>query len=42
MRTDTPENVPTHLLEHPEQYITKSGKFLRATSLDELRSSLIY
>ena len=36
MRTDTPENVPTHLLEHPEQYITKSGKFLRATSLDEL------
>ena len=26
MRTDTPENVPTHLLEHPEQYITKVGK----------------
>lgn len=36
MRSDTPKDVPTHLLEHPEQYITRSGKFLRATSLDEL------
>ena len=36
VKLDSPENVPTHLLEHPEQYITKSGKFLRATSLDEL------
>ncbi len=36
MRTDTPKDVPTHLLENPEQYITKTGKFLRKTSLDEL------
>lgn len=36
MRVDTPRDVPTHLLENPEQYITKTGKFLRKTSLDEL------
>ncbi len=36
MRIDTPKNTPTHLLEHPEQFITKMGKFLRKTSLDEL------
>ena len=36
MRTDTPKDTPTHLLENPEQYITKVGKFLRKTSLDEL------
>mgnify|MGYP000941339555 FL=1 len=36
MRIDTPKDVPTHLLENPEQYITKMGKFLRKTSLDEL------
>ena len=36
MRSDTPKDVPTHRLENPDQYITKSGKFLRATSLDEL------
>lgn len=36
MRIDTPKDVPTHLLENPEQYITKTGKFLRKTSLDEL------
>lgn len=36
MRTDTPKDVPTHLLDNPEQYITKVGKFLRKTSLDEL------
>ncbi len=35
MRTDTPD-VPTHLLEKPEQWITPIGKFLRKTSLDEL------
>ena len=35
MRIDTP-NVPTHLLENPEQWITPIGKFLRKTSLDEL------
>lgn len=36
MRIDTPKDCPTHLLENPEQYITKVGKFLRKTSLDEL------
>lgn len=36
MRTDTPKDMPTHLLKDPEQYITKVGKFLRKTSLDEL------
>lgn len=36
MRIDTPKDVPTHLLKNPEQYITKVGKFLRKTSLDEL------
>lgn len=36
MRTDTPKDMPTHLLQNPEQYITKVGKFLRKTSLDEL------
>ncbi len=36
MRRDTPRDMPTHLLENPEQYITKVGKFLRKTSLDEL------
>ena len=36
MRTDTPKDMPTHLLADPEQYITRVGKFLRKTSLDEL------
>lgn len=36
MRIDTPKDTPTHLLYNPEQYITKMGKFLRKTSLDEL------
>lgn len=36
MRTDTPKDVPTHLLKDPEQFITRSGRFLRRTSLDEL------
>lgn len=36
MRIDTPSDKPTHLLENPEQWITKTGKFLRKTSLDEL------
>jgi len=36
MRVDTPKEIPTHLLENPEQYITRIGKFLRKTSLDEL------
>ena len=36
MKTSTPHDMPTHLLENPEQYITKVGAFLRKTSLDEL------
>ena len=36
MRTDTPRDMPTHLLENPDQYITRVGKVLRKTSLDEL------
>ena len=36
MRIDTPKDMPTHLLSNPEQYITRVGKFLRKTSLDEL------
>lgn len=36
MKIDTPSDTPTHLLENPEQYITRVGKFLRKTSLDEL------
>ena len=36
MKMSTPHDTPTHLLENPEQYITKIGKFLRTTSLDEL------
>ena len=33
MRTDTPKDMPTHMLTNPEQYITKAGAFLRKTSL---------
>ena len=36
MRTDTPKDVPTHLLSDPTKWITKTGAFLRRTSLDEL------
>src|SRR5690625_7540614 len=36
MRIDTPKDTPTHLLDNPDQYITRVGKFLRKTSLDEL------
>ncbi|MDY3225999.1 MAG: sugar transferase [Candidatus Faecousia sp.] len=36
MKMDTPRDVPTHLLENPEQYITRVGRVLRKTSLDEL------
>ena len=36
MRTDAPKDMPTHLLSSPDAYITKVGKFLRQTSLDEL------
>jgi lipopolysaccharide/colanic/teichoic acid biosynthesis glycosyltransferase/glycosyltransferase involved in cell wall biosynthesis len=40
MRIDAPSNVPTHLLENPEDYITRVGRFLRRTSLDELPQML--
>ncbi|MDQ0359819.1 sugar transferase [Breznakia pachnodae] len=36
MRVDTPKDAPTHLLQNPDYYITKIGKFLRKSSLDEL------
>lgn len=36
MKVDTPKEMPTHLLENPDFFITKVGKFLRKTSLDEL------
>lgn len=36
MKMSTPHDKPTHMLDNPEQYITKSGKFIRAHSLDEL------
>lgn len=36
MRIDTPKEMPTHLLDNPDAYITKIGKVLRKTSLDEL------
>lgn len=36
MRTDAPKDTPTHLLQNANTYITKSGAFLRKTSLDEL------
>ncbi|MBP3538525.1 MAG: sugar transferase, partial [Oscillospiraceae bacterium] len=36
MRTDTPKDVPTHMLADPAAYITRTGAFLRKTSLDEL------
>lgn len=36
MKMNTPRDCPTHLLDNPEQYITRIGKFLRKSSLDEL------
>jgi len=36
MKADTPKNIPTHLLQNPDLYITRVGGFLRQTSLDEL------
>ena len=36
MKVSTPKEKPTHLLDNPEQYITRVGKFLRKSSLDEL------
>ena len=36
MRVDTPRDMPTHMLQNPDQYITRMGRFMRKTSLDEL------
>src|SRR5690348_14293967 len=36
MKIEAPKDTPTHLLQNPKAYITKSGAFLRKTSLDEL------
>jgi len=36
MRTDAPKDMPTHLLKDPDVHITRMGRFLRRTSLDEL------
>ena len=36
MKLSTPHDVPTHQLENPDQYLLKSGKFIRKFSLDEL------
>jgi O-antigen biosynthesis protein WbqP len=36
MKIDTPHDMPTHMLENPEQYILKVGGFIRKTSIDEL------
>ena len=36
MRSDTPKDTPTYLLNDPASFTTKSGQFLRKTSLDEL------
>lgn len=36
MRVDTPKDMPTHMLQNPDQFITPIGRFLRMTSLDEL------
>ena len=36
MKTSTPHDTPTHLLSNPDQYITRVGRFLRKTSLDEI------
>ncbi len=36
MRTDTPANMPTHLLADPEKWITRTGSWFRRLSIDEL------
>lgn len=36
MKMSTPHDVPTHMLDSPDQYITKIGRFMRRTSIDEL------
>ena len=36
MKVNAPKDVPTHLMKNPEEYLTKIGRWLRKTSLDEL------
>lgn len=36
MYTDTPANMPTHLLSDPQKWITRSGAWFRKLSIDEL------
>lgn len=36
MKMSTPKDKPTHLLDNPEQYLLKCGKWMRKTSVDEL------
>ncbi|MCD4669529.1 MAG: sugar transferase [Actinomycetia bacterium] len=36
MRTDTPKDMPTHMVKNPDLFITRIGRFLRKTSFDEL------
>ena len=36
MKVITPSEIPTHMLENPDQYITRVGRVLRKTSLDEI------
>lgn len=36
MKLETPKNVPTHMLDNPDQYLLKSGKLIRKLSIDEL------
>ena len=36
MRIDTPKNMPTHMLKNADSYITKFGRIMRKTSIDEL------
>jgi O-antigen biosynthesis protein WbqP len=36
MRTDCPKDVPTHLMKDPSRWLTRTGRFLRRTSIDEL------
>lgn len=36
MKMSTPHDMPTHLLSNPDQYITRVGRFLRKSSLDEI------
>lgn len=40
MKRNTPD-IPTHLLEHPEQYITRTGRLWRKWSIDELAANLV-